>query len=161
MACSGQNAWALYQWGENVGSDPFVEERTLDGGEDWEELVVPNGKSLVPPSPQVAMATPSDIGVIGVTSAWVLGYCGPCLTGSASVVVTSGGTTFSGTLLSTATEIYASPVDVTFVDPLDGWAALREYPSSKAGSASAESTVILATTDGGTTWKVVDGNVEG
>jgi photosystem II stability/assembly factor-like uncharacterized protein len=161
MACSGQNAWALYQWGENVGSDPFVVERTLDGGENWEELVVPNGKSLVPPSPQVVMATPSDIGVIGATSAWILGYCGPCQTGSASVVVTSGGTTFSGGPLSTATDIYASPVDVTFVDPLHGWAVLREYPSSKAGSASAESTVILATTDGGTTWKVVDRSVEG
>jgi Photosynthesis system II assembly factor YCF48 len=161
MACSGQSVWALYQWGEGAGSDPFVVERTLDGGENWEELGTPNGESLVPPNPQVAMNTPSDIGVIGATSAWILGYCGPCQTGSASVVVTSGGTTFSGSSLSTAPEVYASPIDVTFVGPLHGWAALREYPSSQAGSASAESTVILSTTDGGTTWKVVDRNVQG
>ena len=161
MACSGQSAWALYQWGENVGSDPFVVERTLDGGENWGQLVTPNSQSLVPPNPQVALNTPIDIGVIGATSAWILGYCGPCLTGSTSLVVTAGGTTFSGSPLSTATDIDALPVDVTFDDPLHGWAALREYPTAKAGSASAETTVILATTDGGTTWTVVDRKVEG
>ncbi len=161
MACSGQNLWALYQWGESTGSDPFVVERTLDGGQNWEELGAPNSASLVPPNPQVAMNTPSDLGVSGASSAWILGYCGPCQTGSASVVVTSGGTTFSGSPLSTATRTYATPIDVTFVGPLHGWAALREYPSSQAGSASAESTVILSTTDGGTTWNMVDRNVEG
>jgi hypothetical protein len=159
LTCTGDSAWALYQWGESAGSDPFVVERTLDDGENWMALVVPRGTGLVPPNPEVAMDTPSDLGSGGPTRAWVLGYCGPCGTGSASVVITTGATSFSGTALPIATDTYASPIDAAFFGLEFGWVALREYPSSMAGSASVETTAIVATDDGGKTWHVVDPDV--
>jgi photosystem II stability/assembly factor-like uncharacterized protein len=159
LACSAHSVWALYQYGENVGSDPFVLERSLDGGDDWGELLVPSGTALTPPDPRFVMATPSSVGVTSPTGAWVLGYCGPCGTGSASLATTSNGMTFSGTVLSTAPSIYASPVAVTFLDAQDGWALLKEYPSATPGVASSERTVLLATSDGGIGWVIVDPDV--
>jgi photosystem II stability/assembly factor-like uncharacterized protein len=161
LACDEDSVWALYQYGESVGSDPFVIERSLDGGAAWGELMVPRGTSLDPPDSQFVMATPDSLGVTGPTSAWVLGHCGPCGTGSASLATTSNGTDLSGAVLSTATDINASPVAVTFLDPQEGWAVLEEYPLSTAGVASSEKTVLLATHDGGITWSVVDSDVEG
>ena len=74
--------------------------------------------------------------------------------------MTTGGTSFSGATLSTATDTYASPIDAAFFDVQHGWAALREYPSSDPGSVSAESTVVVTTDDGGATWQVVDPDVD-
>jgi photosystem II stability/assembly factor-like uncharacterized protein len=159
LACTGDSAWALYQYGESAGSDPFVLERTLNGGAQWGIIPAPEGQSLVPPNPRIVLATPRDFGVSGATRAWVLGYCGPCTTGSSGLVTTTDGTTFSGTLLSAATDIYAWPIDVAFLDPERGWAVLQEQPVYAPGSASVTKVVLLATVDGGATWKVVDPDV--
>lgn len=163
LACVGDSTWALYQYGESAGSDPFVVERTLDGGAHWGQLMSPDGGSLVPPNPMVVLNTPSGLGATGPTSAWIFGYCGPCQTDSPSVVTTANGTSFSGSVLSTAAGVYAAPVGVTFANPQDGWAVLREQPAytgAPPGSTGpVVTTVVVATSDGGATWDVVDPDV--
>jgi hypothetical protein len=156
LACAGDTAWAIYEYGAAAGSEPHTIEQTSDSGQQWGVVVMPNGASLVPPNPKVVTGVTTDFGLSSATNSWFLESCGPCTTGLVSVVTTSNGTTFSGTLLSIANNVYASPVDAAFLDPERGWAVLKELPATKAGVRPPETMVVLATSNGGSTWRVVD-----
>ena len=155
LACEGASAWALYNYGSAAGSTPFVIERTLNSGGNWSTVL---GAEVVPAPtlPPGAGGTLLDFGAPGPSSAWVLDYCGPCITGSPALVTTTNGTTFTTRFLPLPPAVYALPIDVAFSDLDHGWAVLREYPSSQPGLSSEQTTVVLATSDAGATWKVVD-----
>lgn len=156
IACQAGTAWALYNYGSAAGSTPYVLERTLDGGTSWASVL---GAEVVPePSgtPAAAGGALVDFGVSGPSSAWLLTYCAPCAAGMPAIVTTTNGSTFSSTYFPIAEGVYAEAIDAAFSDQANGWAVLSEYPSSEPGQASLQTTVVLATHDGGSTWEVVD-----
>jgi hypothetical protein len=173
LACTGESAWALYQYGEAAGSDPFVVERTLNGGGDWAELTSPNGEQPV--------ATPTGIGVtapIALTataaptapaSAWILGSCGPCAegtgslttTGTASLTTTSDGEVpFSTAALPGAPDTSVSPVGVSFLNAALAWAVIQEFPTAGTGLSARPTDALLTSDDGGATWILVDPDID-
>jgi photosystem II stability/assembly factor-like uncharacterized protein len=157
ISCSGASAWLLYNWGESAGSMAYAVERTLNGGKRWKAVVSDEVKPAVPADTAGVFATVENFGSTGKTSAWILGYCGPCTTGSATVATTKNATTFADTTLPIAESVHATPVGVTFRGPKDGWAILQESPSS--ATAPTLKIVVVDTTDGGTIWKVADPNL--
>ncbi len=157
ISCSGTSAWLLYNWGESAGSMAYAVERTLNGGKSWKAVVSDEVKPAAPADSGGVFATIESFGSTGKTSAWILGYCGPCTTGSATVATTTNATTFADATLPIAKNFHATPVGVTFHGPKDGWAILQESPSS--ATASTLKIVVVDTTDGGTSWKVADPNL--
>ena len=159
LACDADTAFALYDYGEAAGSSPYALERTLDGGQQWAAVL---GAEVLPTPPDSGVG-PSvlDVDATGATTAWILSDCGPCTSGLPALTTTTDGTTFHTTPLPVGSGVYGAPVDVAFSDPEDGYAVVREFPSSHPGSSSAATTVVLATTDGGATWRVVDPNLRG
>jgi photosystem II stability/assembly factor-like uncharacterized protein len=157
ISCSATSAWLLYNWGESAGSMAYAVERTLNGGKSWKAVVSSEVKPVVLADAAGVFATVESIGSTGKTSAWILGFCGPCTTGSATVATTTNATTFVDATLPIAKSAHASPVGGTFHGPKDGWAILQESPSS--GTTPTVKIVVVETTDGGMTWKVVDPNL--
>jgi photosystem II stability/assembly factor-like uncharacterized protein len=157
ISCSGASAWLLYNWGESAGSEAYAVERTLNGGKIWKAVVSDEVKPAAPPNSGGVFATIESFGSTGKTSAWILGYCGPCTTGLATIATTTNATTFADATLPIAKNFHATPVGVAFNGPKNGWAILQESPSS--ATASTLKIVVVDTTDGGTTWKVADPNL--
>ena len=157
ISCSGTSAWLLYNWGESAGSMAYAVERTLNGGKSWKAVVSDEVKPAAPAQTAGVFSTVENFGSTGKSSAWILGYCGPCTTGSATVATTTNATTFADATLPIAKSVHATPVGVTFHGPKDGWAILQESPSS--ATAPTLKIVVVDTTDGGTTWKVADSNL--
>ena len=157
ISCSGTSAWLLYNWGESAGSMAYAVERTLNGGKSWKAVVSDEVKPAVPADTAGVFATVESFGSTGKTSAWILGFCGPCTTGSAMVATTTDATTFANATLPIAKSVHATPVGGTFHGPKDGWAILQESPSS--GTTPTVKIVVVETTDGGTTWRVADRNL--
>jgi photosystem II stability/assembly factor-like uncharacterized protein len=158
ITCSGASAWLLYNWGESAGSMAYAVERTLNGGSNWKAVVTSQVKPVAPDDAAGVFPTIESFGSTGKTSAWILGSCGPCTTGSTTLATTTNASTFADATLPIAKNFYATPVGVTFHGPKDGWAILQENPSS-AATASTLKIVVVDTTDGGTTWKVADPNL--
>jgi photosystem II stability/assembly factor-like uncharacterized protein len=132
----------------------YAVERTLNGGKTWKAVVSDEVKPAAPAGSGGVFATIESFGSTGKTSAWILGYCGPCTTGSATVATTQNATIFDDATLPIAKSVHATPVGVTFHGPKDGWAILQESPSS--ATAPTLKIVVVDTTDGGTTWKIAD-----
>jgi photosystem II stability/assembly factor-like uncharacterized protein len=158
ISCSGASAWLLYNWGESAGSEAYAVERTVNGGRSWKAVVSEELKPAAPANSGGAFATVENFGSTGRTSAWILGYCGPCTTGSTTVATTKNATTFANLTLPIAKGVYAIPIGVTFHGSKDGWAILQENPSSPASAENLKS-VVVSTTDGGSTWNVADSNL--
>jgi photosystem II stability/assembly factor-like uncharacterized protein len=156
ISCSGSSAWLLYNWGESAGSEAYAVERTLNGGESWKAMVSDEVKPAAANSGGL-FSTIENFGDTGKTSAWILGYCGPCTTGSATIATTTNASTFANATLPIAENFHATPVGVTFNGPKNGWAILQESPSS--ATVPTLKIVVVDTTDGGTTWKVADPNL--
>jgi photosystem II stability/assembly factor-like uncharacterized protein len=161
LTCAADTAWAFYDYGESAGSQPNALEHTLDGGRSWVLVsaseVAPGATAL--PSNNLDVPKVIDLGATGASSAWFLGWCGACggrpdlgMTGTASIT-TSNASTFSNSPISTA-GVGAIPVDASFSDPDHGCVVVEELSSS-----SATKLVVLITSDGGTTWSVVNPNV--
>jgi hypothetical protein len=166
LACTGASAWALYQYGEAAGSDPLTVERTLNGGVDWGEPTSPKGV------PRIATPTGISVSVQAVPgtppTAWILGYCGPCgsgtasptTTGTASVTTLTGGSVFSSAALPGAAGTSVSPVGVSFLDAALGWAVIEEFRPSDSGAGTTPTDVLLRSDDGGATWILVDPDID-
>jgi hypothetical protein len=157
ISCSGTSAWLLYNWGESAGSEAYAVERTLNGGKRWNVVASDEVKPAAPAVSGGVFATIESFGSTGKTSAWILGYCGPCTTGSATVATTTNASTFDDATLPIAKSVHATPVGVTFYGRKNGWAILQESPSSATDPTL--KIVVVNTTDGGTTWNVVDTNL--
>lgn len=157
ISCSGSSAWLLYNWGESAGSEAYAVERTLNGGQNWKAVASDEVKPAAPADSGGVFATIESFGSTGKTSAWILGYCGPCTTGSATAATTTNASTFADATLPIAKGFHATPVGVTFNGPNDGWAILQEQPSSATDPTL--KIVVVDSTDGGTTWKVADPNL--
>jgi photosystem II stability/assembly factor-like uncharacterized protein len=136
----------------------YAVERTLNGGKSWKAVVSDEVKPAVPADTAGVFATIESFGSTGKTSAWILGYCGPCTTGSATVATTTNASTFADATLPIAKNDHATPLGGTFNGPKDGWAILQESPSS--GTTPTFNIVVVDTTDGGKTWKVADPNLK-
>jgi photosystem II stability/assembly factor-like uncharacterized protein len=81
---------------------------------------------------------PGAFSVVGATTVFAAGYCGPCGTGTISVEVThDGGATWDKAIEVTNNAVGPGS-SMQFVDAQHGWIAL--------------SNGIFATTDGGQTW---------
>jgi photosystem II stability/assembly factor-like uncharacterized protein len=157
ISCSSMSAWLLYNWGESAGSMAYAVERTLNGGKSWKAVVSDEVKPAVSADSGGVFATIENFGSTGEANAWLLGFCGPCTTGSATVATTANASTFVDVTLPIAKNVHATPLGGTFNGPNDGWAILQESPSS--GTAPTFKIVVVETTDGGTTWKVTDPNL--
>jgi hypothetical protein len=166
LACAGADAWALYQYGEAAGSDPFVTERTLNSGGNWTEIASINGGQPV--------ATPTGIGMTGPpgssnsTRAWILGYCGPCGAGTASLITTGtasmattsdGSSSFASAALPGAADSSVSPLAASFPNPALGWAVTSEIPVRTAGLSNEPTDALLRSDDGGATWMLVNADI--
>jgi photosystem II stability/assembly factor-like uncharacterized protein len=158
ISCSDTSAWLLYNWGESAGSEAYAVERTVNGGKSWKTMVSDEVKPAAPAHSGGVFATIENFGSTGSTGAWILGYCGPCTTGSTTIATTENATTFANVALPIAKDTYAIPTGVTFHGSKDGWAILKENPSSPAPTQDSKS-VVVETTDGGTTWIVTDPNL--
>jgi hypothetical protein len=161
LACTGLSVWALYQDGEAAGSDPFVVERTFDGGVHWAPLTPSNG---VPP-----VASPTEISVVAQTtasapgSAWILGYCGACgAMGTNEVATTSAGSAFASAALPSppATTTTASPVGLSFLDATLGWAVIQVWPAVGTGGGTTPTDALLSSDDGGASWWFVNPDID-
>jgi Photosynthesis system II assembly factor YCF48 len=164
ISCAGRVAWLLYNYGEGAGSMPYVVERTLNGGGSWRDVV---SSEVSPSSPRTApgvFATVSDFGLSGGRGAWLLGYCGPCNTGSATIAVSADASRFSDTVLSRAIDIHATPVAGAFHGSRYGVVVLEELQLSANGLSvigTRPRIVIARTSDRGARWRVVDANLVG
>jgi len=89
-----------------------------------EGVVSDEVKPAVPADTAGVFATIESFGSTGKTSAWILGYCGPCTTGSATVATTTNASMFADATLPIAKNDHATPLGGTFNGPKDGWAIL-------------------------------------
>ncbi len=153
LTCSGSHAWALYDWGEAAGSSTYVVLATADDGASWAPVLANElGPTVRLPS---ISATVANMGTVPGGFAWFLGYCGACgTTGTADLVIEAGNSpprTIPLTEVAPLTEL-----DASFVDPAHGWVVGAEpsvfaYPPPRNGYPVS----VIATTDGGTTWRRV------
>ena len=174
LACTGASAWALYQYGEAAGSDPFVVERTLNGGGDWAELSSPNGAPPVATPAGIGVTTPAATTAPGSpTSAWILGFCGACESGKASLTLTGtaslatsvdGSTAFSTVTFPGPAAASLQPVAVSFLDAERGWAVMQEVGVAPTGAppvpGSTPPEELLASDDGGASWILVNPDID-
>jgi photosystem II stability/assembly factor-like uncharacterized protein len=164
ISCAGPVAWLLYNYGEGAGSMPYVVERTLDGGRLWRDVV---SSEVSPSSSRRAagvFATVSDFAMAGDRGAWLLGYCGPCTTGSATIAVTTNSSRFKDTVLSAAPDVHATPLAGAFVGSRYAVVLLQEQQLSANGLTpvgTRPKVVVVRTSDRGARWSVVDPNLVG
>jgi hypothetical protein len=162
ITCAGDTAWLLYTWGESAGSMAYGVERTLNGGATW-KLVLSSQVSPGVRGNDPRSATVENFGATSNTSAWLIGYCGACDTGDASIIETSNGSAFASHDVSSSKYIHATPIGSTFVDASVGWAVLQENQVNAIGNlvtGKPTKTVVVETTSGGLTWNVVDANIK-
>jgi photosystem II stability/assembly factor-like uncharacterized protein len=170
LACTGASAWALYQYGEAAGSDPFVVERTLDSGGDWAELGSPNGAPPIATPAGIGVTTPAATTAPGSpTSAWILGFCGACQAGNASLTLTGTASlaTSSDRSMAFSTVTFPGPsaasfppAAVSFLDAERGWAVIQEVGVAPAGPGATPTDQLLVTDDGGASWMLVNPDIE-
>jgi photosystem II stability/assembly factor-like uncharacterized protein len=158
LACTGGSAWALYQYGEAAGSDPFVVERTFNGGVDWTEPISLDGAAPVA-SPTGIIVT-AAVAAPAPTSAWISGYCGPCGPAGIAIVARSAdGSAFAGVTMPGPPDTTSGfPVGLSFLDATVGWAAVQERPAATT-EGGPPTDALLRTDDGGSTWVVVNAGV--
>lgn len=140
VSCSGTSAWVLSTGGGAAGSEAYRVTRTLDGGAHWATVLAGLDDAL-PTLPGIdAYAGPFT--AVGAGSAGFAGWCPACGgAGTWSYTRTDdGGRTVSRAPLAGLTG--ATVRDITFADATHGWIA-----GAAAGG------FLLATDDGGRTWR--------
>jgi hypothetical protein len=162
ISCSGDTAWLLYDYGEGAGSMPYVVDRTLNAGRSWKVVASSEVTPAMSRGTAGVFASVSDFGMTGPKSAWAVGYCGPCTTGGVDVAITTNAVKFTNVSLSSNPRIHAQPVAGAFADRRHGWVILQEDLLSKNGSPLSQPAtfVVVATTNGGEIWHVVDANLQ-
>jgi hypothetical protein len=162
ISCSGDTAWLLYNYGEGAGNMPYVIDRTLNAGRSWKVVISSEVTPGMSRGTAGVFATVNDFGVTGPKGAWAVGYCGPCNTGGADVATTTNASKFTNVSLSSNPRIHAQPVAGAFADLRNGWVVLQENLLSKNGNPLSQPAkfVVVATTNGGKTWHVVDANLK-
>ncbi len=147
LQCAGGNgaAWVLFTGGAGMNKMDHVVYRTTDGGDHWEPMLVRgNGSTqdLNKLGKRPIDAYPGPFAAVDANTAFFLGHCSPCENmGTSSITrTTDGGRSWKKDNLAFIREATA----VDFVDSKHGWIL-----ASTAGG-----TRILATGDGGGTWRV-------
>jgi len=155
ISCTGITVWLLYNYGESAGSMPYVVERTLNAGASWKIVLSSEVPRSSPRSTPGISATVVDFGTTSPSAAWIVGYCGPCTTGQASLSTTSNASTFSNHPFVKSQRLYVLPIAVSFLSSRDAWALVRV--TQLRGLNAVYSTtryVVERTTDGGRSWAV-------
>jgi photosystem II stability/assembly factor-like uncharacterized protein len=142
----GGSAWVRFSGlGVAAGHSAYVLYATQDGGRHWhavlDEAGTIGGEIPAPAGPGTA---PGPFSLIDAGTAFFIGTCPPCDSAQQvrAVLVTNGTNVGPAQAV---TGVGLSPLAVAFVDPQHGWVA----------GAGAGHGVVVATTDGGATWRMV------
>lgn len=139
VRCRGSAAWVFWTGGAAAGSEGYRVARTLDEGVHWTTVLSQLDDALG--SLPTIDAYAGSFAPASATSVTFLGWCPACGYGTwSSTRTTDGGRTFSHAPLDGLTG--ASLNDIAFPDARHGWIA-----GSAAGG------FLLATDDGGRTWR--------
>jgi hypothetical protein len=156
LACTGTTAWVEYSLTPGMSEEPYVFERTLDDGLHWSAVLgagpalPPSVKSISPDSGEIAA-----FGAISPSEDWIVAFCEPCGSQDLRFVdTTDGGATFSNSVIVPDARTYEFPVGFSVLNAQDAWAMASEIPPN-GGAVQ----VLLATSDGGVTWHVVNHSV--
>ncbi len=145
VVCSGSTAWAQYSVGPGAGSDPYETEITTDGGVQWR-------------TPRFNGAWPSYFGLTSESDGWLFDFCGfSCTSESISFEsTTDGGVTLQYADVDKDPKLFEEPpLGASFLDRSHGW-IVTEVTSKSGNGGHIE---LLATSDGGTTWQVVNPSI--
>jgi hypothetical protein len=159
ISCASNTAWLLYNYGEDVGSMPYVVERTVNSGGTWKVVTSSEVTLGLPRTTPGVFATVDDFGATASGDAWITGYCGPCNTGDADVAIATDTSKFADFSLSSNLKIHAQPVSSWFINRMDGWVLLQENKTINNGNLVPNTSVqyvIETSTNGGHSWHIVD-----
>jgi photosystem II stability/assembly factor-like uncharacterized protein len=142
LSCNGDQAIALYDWGEAAGSSQYEFMQTLDGGEKWSLRFSTTVSEPYRNVPSVN-ATIQNFGSPGPTSSWILGYCGPCGYEKLNIATTTDGFKWSKRSL----PVGAASLNAAFANSHDGWIVATPYSMGPF-----RHLYVFATTNGGVSW---------
>jgi photosystem II stability/assembly factor-like uncharacterized protein len=143
----------LYDLGEAAGSSDYAVLATGDNGSHWTPLLVNNQSNSSGSLPNVSNTVAND-GASGAGSAWFLGLCGPCNGVGTAEIVTAAGASVSHTV--PLPEATIEELDAAFADPTHGWIVSTDKGAPNPDAPDQGLPLnILATTDGGATWRVI------
>jgi photosystem II stability/assembly factor-like uncharacterized protein len=148
VQCAGSSIWALFLGGGAAGSQGYAAYASADAGATWRPVVVaPILAGSDPAFRGVARldAYPGPFAAVTPSEAVFLGQCPACDPQHVMVLRTQdGGTRWTRNVISGFV-----PTGVAFADARNGWMTtqLGGYPGRHAA--------ILATTDGGRSWRPV------
>jgi hypothetical protein len=150
VRCNGGSVWALFATGaRGMQQRSYLLVRGDQTGNNWTPVL--QNKRTPDAYPQVNVAdgpaeAPGDYSVPDANTAFVLGICLPCQDAGAVTIISTTDAGAHWTSVSTILGITAAgPPAISFVDPSHGWVA----------GVNGSKGVVLATSDGGRSWKQV------
>jgi len=141
-----RSIWVLFQGGGAAGSQGYAAYASGDGGVGWQPVLV--APMLAGSDPTFAGVTPLDaysgpFAAVSASTAVFLGTCPACNPQRVTVLRTHDG----GTRWARITVDGFAPTGVAFADPAHGWM------TALIGGTEGRRPAILATVDGGRTWR--------
>jgi photosystem II stability/assembly factor-like uncharacterized protein len=159
VGCAGPTvAYVLFVGGGAAGHVAQVVYRTLDAGRSWRPVLAEGMvRSRFAGVGAETEPSPGPFAVVDRRHAVFAGFCGPCLGGpraSAAIQATAdGGRTWRRTGIPERCGPEAAAI--SFVDARRGWLAATRQRAPFAGCRAAAGGEVLATRDGGRSWRRV------
>lgn len=143
VACAGSAAWVLWSGGGAMSQEAYLVERTLDAGAHWQTVLGEPYFPVTPPDVGTIDAYAGSFALAAAAAGGFVGWCPACGLGTYSYTRTlDGGRSFSHQSLAGLDGGRVG--DLTFADPQHAWIA-----ATRDGGEG----VLLASTDGGRTWR--------